>query len=71
MINCRNLSNYLVHYDRFIVLIKLAFPALVYMLKTLEGKVINPYLYYIEHESINRNIKSKSDFDLIFIKGMN
>ena len=39
MSNHRNLFNYLVHYDHFISLIKLAFPAVVCMLKTLEGKV--------------------------------
>ena len=33
----RNLFNYLVHYDRFVSLIKLAFPALICLLKTLEG----------------------------------
>ena len=33
----RNLFNYLVHYDRFVALIKLAFPALICLLKTLEG----------------------------------
>ena len=39
MRNYRNLFNYLVHYDRFVALIKLAFPALVCLLKTLEGTV--------------------------------
>ena len=32
----RNLFNYLVHYDRFVSLIKLAFPTLIYLLETLE-----------------------------------
>lgn len=40
----KNLFNYLVHYDRFVALIKLAFPALVCLLKTLEGKVTE-YLF--------------------------
>ena len=39
MRNHRNLFSYLVHYDRFTALIKLAFPALICMLKSLEGKV--------------------------------
>ena len=39
MRNHRNLFSYLVHYDRFTALIKLAFPAVVCMLKSLEGKV--------------------------------
>ena len=38
-------------------------------LKTLEGKIIRPYLYIIDNKNINKNIKIKSDFDLIFIKG--
>lgn len=38
------LFGYLVHYDRFISLIKLAFPALICFLKTLEGKVTE-YLF--------------------------
>jgi len=44
MRNYRNLFNYLVHYDRFVALIKLAFPALVCLLKTLEGTVTE-YLF--------------------------
>ena len=40
----RNLFNYLVHYDRFVALIKLAFPALICLLKTLEGRVTE-YLF--------------------------
>ena len=39
-----NLFSYLVHYDRFIALIKLAFPALVCLLKTIEGTVTE-YLF--------------------------
>src|SRR5690349_17301951 len=35
---CYSLFPGLVHYDRFIKLIKLAFPALVCLLKSLEGK---------------------------------
>ena len=38
-------------------------------LKTLEGKIIKPYLYIIDNENINNNLKIKSDYDLIFIKG--
>ena len=40
-------------------------------LKTLEGKLIKPYLYIIDHKNINYNLKIKSNFDLIFIKGKN
>lgn len=36
--NSRGLFRELVHYDRFITLIKTAFPALVYLLKSLEGE---------------------------------
>jgi len=42
--NYRNLFSYLVHYDRFIALIKLAFPTLVCLLKTIEGTVTE-YLF--------------------------
>ena len=38
-------------------------------LKTLEGKIIKPYLYIVENKNINYNLKIKSDYDLIFIKG--
>ena len=38
-------------------------------LKTLEGKLIKPYLYIMENKDISNNLKIKSDFDLIFIKG--
>ena len=38
-------------------------------LKTLEGRLIKPYLYMMDDKNINRNLKIKSDFDLIFIKG--
>ena len=38
-------------------------------LKTLEGKIIKPYLYMIDSKNINNNLKIKSDYDLIFIKG--
>ena len=38
-------------------------------LKTLEGKIIKPYLYTIDNKNINNNLKIKSDYDLIFIKG--
>ena len=40
-------------------------------LKTLEGKIIKPYLYIVENKNINYNLKIKSDYDLIFIKGKN
>ena len=39
-------------------------------LKTLEGKLIKPYLYIIDYEDIN-NLNIVSNFDLIFIKGKN
>jgi len=42
--NYRNLFSYLAHYDRFVSLIKLAFPALVCLLKTIEG-VVTEYLF--------------------------
>ena len=38
-------------------------------LKTLEGKIIKPYLYTIDNKNVNYNLKIKSDYDLIFIKG--
>ena len=38
-------------------------------LKTLEGKIIRPYLYIVDNKDINYNLKIKSDYDLIFIKG--
>ena len=38
-------------------------------LKTLEGKIIKPYLYIIDSKNINYNLKIKSDYDLVFIKG--
>ena len=37
-------------------------------LKTLEGKLIKPYLYIMCNKKINYNLKIKSDFDLIFVK---
>ena len=40
-------------------------------LKTLEGRLIKPYLYIVDNKNINYNLKIKSDFDLIFIKGIN
>ena len=41
------------------------------ILKTLEGKLIKPYLYMIDSKKIDYNLKIKTDFDLIFIKGKN
>ena len=38
-------------------------------LKTLEGKLIKPYLYMMDTKNVNHNLKIKSDYDLIFIKG--
>ena len=38
-------------------------------LKTLEGKIIKPYLYIIDNKNVNYNLKIKSDYDLIFIEG--
>ena len=40
-------------------------------LQTLEGKLIKPYLYIMDDRNINNNLKIKSDFDLIFVKGKN
>ena len=40
-------------------------------LQTLEGKLIKPYLYIMDDKNINNNLKIKSDFDLIFVKGKN
>ena len=40
-------------------------------LKTLEGKLIKPYLYIMDRKKVNHNLKIISDFDLIFIKGNN
>jgi hypothetical protein len=44
MRNYKNLFSYLVHYDRFVALIKLAFSALVCLLKIIEG-VVTEYLF--------------------------
>ena len=41
------------------------------ILKTLEGKLIKPYLYVMDHKIIKGNLNLNSDFDLIFIKGKN
>ena len=38
-------------------------------LKTLEGKIIKPYLYIVDNKNINNSLKIKSNYDLIFIKG--
>ena len=38
-------------------------------LKTLEGKIIRPYLYIVDNKNINNSLKIKSNYDLIFIKG--
>ena len=38
-------------------------------LKTLEGKIIKPYLYMIDNKNVNYKLKINSDYDLIFIKG--
>ena len=38
-------------------------------LKTLEGKLIKPYLYMMDVNKVNHDLKIKSEFDLIFIKG--
>ena len=38
-------------------------------LKTLEGKIIKPYLYIVDNKNINNSLKMKSNYDLIFIKG--
>ena len=59
MINCRNLFNYLVHYDRFIALIKLAFPAVVCMLKTLEGKVTEYMFIDATPMAVCHNLREK------------
>ena len=40
-------------------------------LQTLEGKLLKPYLYIMDAKNINNNLKIKSDFDLIFVKGKN
>ena len=37
-------------------------------LKTLEGRIIKPYLYIIERKDITNHIKKKSDYDLLFIR---
>ena len=38
-------------------------------LKTLEGKLMRPYLYMVDNKNINNNLKIKSNYDLIFIRG--
>jgi hypothetical protein len=42
--NYRNLFKSLLHYDRFVALIKAAFPAVICLFKTLEG-TITEYIY--------------------------
>ena len=57
--NHRNLFNYLAHYDRFVALIKLAFPALVCLLKTLEGKVTEYLFIDATPMAVCRNLREK------------
>ena len=59
MRNYRKLFNYLVHYDRFISLIKLAFPAVVCMLKTLEGKVTEYMFIDATPMAVCHNLREK------------
>ena len=40
-------------------------------LQTLEGRVIDPYLYTIDENKINNHLRNVTDFDLIFVKGKN
>lgn len=57
--NYRNLFKYLVHYDRFTALIKLAFPALVCLLKTLEGKVTEYLFIDASPMAVCHNLREK------------
>jgi hypothetical protein len=59
MRNHRSLFNYLVHYDRFVALIKLAFPALVCLLKTLEGRVTEYLFIDATPMSVCHNLREK------------
>ena len=59
MRNYRKLFNYLVDYDRFISLIKLAFPAVVCMLKTLEGKVTEYMFIDATPMAVCHNLREK------------
>ena len=59
MRNHRNLFSYLVHYDRFTALIKLAFPVVVCMLKSLEGKVEEYMFIDATPMSVCHNIREK------------
>lgn len=57
--NYKNLFNHLVHYDRFIALIKLAFPALVCLLKTLEGTVTEYLFIDATPMAVYHNLREK------------
>ena len=59
MRNHRNLFSYLVHYDRFTALIKLAFPALICMLKGLEGKVTEYMFIDATPMAVCHNLREK------------
>lgn len=59
MRNHSNLFNYLVHYDRFVALIKLAFPALVCLLKTLEGSVTEYLFIDANPMTVCHNLREK------------
>ena len=39
------------------------------ILKTLEGRLVKPYLYTVDIKNINNNLKIQSNYDLVFIKG--
>ena len=57
--NYKNLFNYLVHYDQFVSLIKLAFPALVCLLKTLEGTVTEYLFIDVTPMAVCHNLQEK------------
>jgi len=59
MRNYKNLFTYLVHYDRFIALMNLAFPALVCLLKTLEGTVTEYLFIDATSMAVCHNLREK------------
>ena len=59
MRNHKNLFSYLVHYDRFTALIKLALPAVVCMLKSLEGKVTEYMFIDATPMTVCHNLREK------------
>lgn len=63
--NSRALFRELVHYDRFITLIKTAFPALVCLLKSLEGKKIEYMFIDSTPMAVCHNLRERKSIRLL------